>query len=77
MPVPTHIFDEAWIKGGFIIPSDPTIRAELKARFKEYFRDTTSLFAPGNEKVRVTVQARLAALDNYDYVVACNPAVKL
>jgi len=65
MPVPKIIFEDAWMKGNFLIPADKGVRIELRQQLETYSR-TSIMFLPRNKGVLLMLRARIAAIDAYD-----------
>lgn len=63
--VPEYIFSVAWLEGNFLIPSNKELRKELYRNLYTYSRYGV-MFLPENNKVRMVLRARLAALEAYN-----------
>lgn len=63
--VPDYIFGEAWQEGNFLIPTDKSIRIELRQKLEGYSHYGV-MELPENRKAKEILLARIAAIKAYD-----------
>ncbi len=74
--LPDHVLNGSVNEeANFLIPAVRSLRVELIARYRLYLSSGT-VYMPGKEKLRTTLQARLAALEAFEAVVSRRLAKK-
>ena len=67
MPVPSYMFNKAWLAGNVLIPADDTARFELRDKLNA-IAHTGAMTFPENKQVRLELEARIAAIKAYSEV---------
>ena len=69
MSVPANVFSAPWLEGNFLIPADRGTRVELLQKLEKY-AFTGIMFLPEHERVRLVLQARIAAIRAFDIALS-------
>ncbi|HUY05509.1 MAG TPA: hypothetical protein VMV62_02210 [Candidatus Paceibacterota bacterium] len=67
--VPKYVFDEAWLEGNFLIPTNKVLRGELRKQLQRFVRHKVMLL-PENKVVEAELSARIAAIKAYNALVS-------
>lgn len=72
MTIPAYMFNAVWLEMGFLFPVGKSERTALKYLYETCFSELTRSTHPNKEWLRIVLQARIATLTAYDFVVDCN-----